>query len=244
MTNLPPLQSPQTPVLDASASSPFDHPLGLAPGAPSNISLPNGSRIELVDVSEQLRLRYYGKAFLWAGYFFLLLMFVLIFASAILAVISPTAGAVAGVSSFLCMCMFFVFGLFHGFFRNIFIRRAIRKRPGKLFEPTRKSKILSAEDCSTFSKLKYFPDDYMVMHIEPGRLLIEMSHSRLVLMADDVRMETQRVKAGTYGLRLHTQFQQWLWEVTIMPPDRGMLSSEKKLAEKLWKQIYDGLTKT
>ena len=124
--------------------------------------------------------------------------------------------------------------------------RTVAARKNQLFNPSStESLFVSLEEARTYEKSKLFLDDYALMAVTPGWLLIEGTDLRARLAASDLKLETVSSVGGA-SLKATATINGIPWGVTIK--DAGseakaglFAKSQGELAEELWGEIYNRL---
>jgi len=220
-------------------------PLGLPQGSPSSVESPSGSFIRLVDTDEKISSRLRGAC----GQFLLLAVFPLLLFTLVPALLLDESNpvhevvlAILGITMFLGMLVGLAAGIFHGPLGRRLLGRAVARRRNKLFTPDKSTIFLWIEESRTFHKQKLVPEEYGLLQVVPGMLLLETGRTRARLMASDVRLEFHSTGSST-GLKIAAGSGPGEWAITVVAPGtfgslQILFKDYRKRAEDLWRRIY------
>ncbi len=134
-----------------------------------------------------------------------------------------------------------------GFARNAVVA-GLSSRAHKLFDPAKVAYLLvSIEEARTYDRLKIFMDDYGLIHVTQGWLMLEAGDTRARVSAADLKLETVSTSGGA-SLKISATVDGVPWALTVKDAAKqaqasGLFGkSPKKLAEELWADIYNGIT--
>ncbi len=235
-----------------------DTPLGLPVGSPSVLESEDGFEfIRALPISERARIRFWGtlgvKATLLAVGTLFLGAFIMAWA---MTVISSTEyhrleGALS-IAFLSFIAILFGVALFHRQIRNRIFAKILSNRSCRLFGSDEIDTLVFVHEMQTLQKSIILADDVALVRMRPGVLELELSNAQVRLRGERIKIDIytpdKGLNAGNPYLRLSTEILGYPWEICLKrQPEESFLagfSSEQSRAEKLWRDIYHGLTGT